>query len=193
MPSPASTSPTGASAESSSRSTVGALFFLADLREAELSSSARKDLPASAFVYPDEERYPIHDEAHGRNAIERVEANGDAAEKAKVKAAVYEKYPSLKPSAKKTQESDQGLAARIQAAGGVRLRESAFPLFAGYDLASLLRGAGTVWADAQATGSTEDEADAATIAKTVKRVIARHPEIVQLGGDSCGCGAVCCC
>lgn len=72
------------------------------------------------------------------------------------------------------------------------LRESAFPLFAGYDLASLLRGAGTVWADAQATGSADDEADAASLAKTVKRVIDRHPEIVQLG-DSCGCGPVCCC
>lgn len=90
-------------------------------------------------------------------------------------------------------------AARLRAAlaqpsppAKVALRESAFPLFAGYDLASLLRGAGTVWADAQATGSAEDEADATSLAQTVKRVIARHPEIVQLGGG-CECGPVCCC
>jgi len=107
--------------------------------------------------------------------------------------------PPAPAEAASTDEATTSFAERLRAALALEaepteahLRESAFPLFASYDLASLLRGAGTVWADAQATGSADDEADAASLAKTVKRVIDRHPEIVQLG-DPCGCGPVCCC
>lgn len=44
-------------------------------------------------------KYPIHDLAHGRNALARVAANGTPAEKAKVRSAVYAKYPGLKKRA----------------------------------------------------------------------------------------------
>jgi hypothetical protein len=72
---------------------------LSDTNLAVLTSKARKDLPKTAFVYPDEERYPIHNIAHGRNALARVAQNGSPEEQAKVRAAVYRKYPQLKKNA----------------------------------------------------------------------------------------------
>ena len=39
---------------------------------AELTSKQRDQLPSSAFVFPGERRYPIHDRAHGTNALARV-------------------------------------------------------------------------------------------------------------------------
>jgi hypothetical protein len=67
-------------------------------KEKVLTTKARKDLPASDFVFPAEKRYPIHDLAHARNALARVSAYGTPEEKKKVRAAVYRKYPELKPS-----------------------------------------------------------------------------------------------
>lgn len=64
---------------------------------AELTYKQREKLPDSAFVFPRERKYPIHDIAHGRNALARVGAHGTPAEKARVKRAVYAKYPSLRP------------------------------------------------------------------------------------------------
>lgn len=61
-----------------------------------LTSKARKNLPKSDFVYPDDEKYPIHDIEHGRNALARVAQNGSSEEQAKVRAAVYKRYPELK-------------------------------------------------------------------------------------------------
>jgi hypothetical protein len=46
-------------------------------------------------VFPKERRYPIHDLAHGKNALARVSAHGTATEQAKVTKAVYAKYPEL--------------------------------------------------------------------------------------------------
>jgi phage I-like protein len=57
-----------------------------------LTTKRRNDLPASAFVFPAERRYPIHDIAHARNALAR--ASGKP-EEAKVKAAVHKRYPEL--------------------------------------------------------------------------------------------------
>jgi hypothetical protein len=62
----------------------------------ELTYKARKRLKASSFVFPGERKYPIEDIAHARNALARVAAFGTPSEKARVKAAVYKKYPSLK-------------------------------------------------------------------------------------------------
>lgn len=62
---------------------------------AELSSAKRKSLPSSAFAIPGDRKYPIHDIAHARNALARVAAYGTPEEKAKVKAAVCKRYPSL--------------------------------------------------------------------------------------------------
>jgi len=58
----------------------------------ELTSKARKDLPDSAFVYPKERRYPIHDLAHARNALAR---SSGKPEEGKVRSAVCKKFPEL--------------------------------------------------------------------------------------------------
>jgi hypothetical protein len=63
----------------------------------DLSNSAnRKKLKKSSFALPDEEKYPIPDIDHARNALARVAQHGTAAEQKKVRAAVEKKYPSLK-------------------------------------------------------------------------------------------------
>ena len=68
---------------------------------AKLTYKQRKKLPKKSFVYPNAPRdgYPIHDLAHARNALARVSQHGSSAEKAKVRAAVYRKYPELKKRA----------------------------------------------------------------------------------------------
>jgi hypothetical protein len=60
-----------------------------------LTAKTRNALPDSAFVFPKERKYPIHDETHARNALSRVAQNGTAAEKAAVHAAVRKKYPNI--------------------------------------------------------------------------------------------------
>jgi hypothetical protein len=62
--------------------------------EAALSSKGRKQLDDSAFALPGR-RYPIHDEAHARNALARVAQHGSDDEKAKVRAAVKRRHPKL--------------------------------------------------------------------------------------------------
>lgn len=49
----------------------------------------------STFAIPGERKYPIPDASHARNALARVAANGTAAEKAKVRAAVKKKFPGI--------------------------------------------------------------------------------------------------
>jgi hypothetical protein len=79
------------------------------LIEKKLTYKARKGLPSSAFVFPNERRYPIHDIAHGRNALARVSAHGTPAEQNKVRSAVYNKYPEL--AARKASREKLKLAA----------------------------------------------------------------------------------
>ena len=60
---------------------------------AVLTTKGRKRVADSNFVYPPtkknpEGKYPIHDRAHGANALVRVSQFGTPAEKAKVRAAV---------------------------------------------------------------------------------------------------------
>jgi hypothetical protein len=64
------------------------------LREAVLTATARKKLSPGAFAIPPD-RYPIHDEAHARNALARVSQHGSPEEKAKVRAAVKRRYPHI--------------------------------------------------------------------------------------------------
>jgi hypothetical protein len=64
----------------------------------ELTAKARKHIASSNFVFPKEKRYPIHDLSHARNALAR--ASGKP-EEAKVRAAVYRKYPALKKRSEK--------------------------------------------------------------------------------------------
>jgi hypothetical protein len=63
----------------------------------DLSDSAnRNKLAKSSFALPEEEKYPIPDISHARNALARVAQHGSPAEQKKVRAAVEKKYPSLK-------------------------------------------------------------------------------------------------
>jgi hypothetical protein len=61
----------------------------------KLSTAARKALPTKSFAEPDKRKYPIENEAHAKNALSRVSQSGTSAEKAKVKAAVKNKCPSV--------------------------------------------------------------------------------------------------
>ena len=59
-------------------------------------SENRKKLKKSSFALPEQEKYPIPDIEHARNALARVAQHGSAAEKTQVRAAVEKKYPSLR-------------------------------------------------------------------------------------------------
>jgi len=59
-----------------------------------LTSKTRKRLPKSDFAIPGRRAYPIFDMSHARNALARV-ANKSPAIRAKVRAAVHRKYPSI--------------------------------------------------------------------------------------------------
>lgn len=61
---------------------------------AKLTARGRKRLKKSSFALPGR-RYPIHDRAHGRAALARVAQHGTASEKARVRAAVHRKYPTM--------------------------------------------------------------------------------------------------
>jgi hypothetical protein len=60
------------------------------------SGKNRNQLKKSSFALPEEEKYPIPDIEHARNALARVAQHGTASEQKKVRAAVEKKYPSLK-------------------------------------------------------------------------------------------------
>lgn len=65
-----------------------------DLGEATLSAKGRSAISSASFALSGR-RYPIHDESHARNALSRVAQHGTPEEKAKVRAAVCKKYPSM--------------------------------------------------------------------------------------------------
>ena len=70
----------------------GVTFMTKDLS----GGKNRKNLKKSSFALPEQEKYPIPDLEHARNALARVAQHGTAAEQKKVRAAVVKKYPSLK-------------------------------------------------------------------------------------------------
>jgi len=57
----------------------------------------REKLPSSDFALAGRE-YPIHDEAHARDALSRVAADGTPAGKRKVRMAVKRKCPGINVS-----------------------------------------------------------------------------------------------
>lgn len=67
----------------------------------KLTSKQRNKLSKSTFVFPGKRKYPIPDKSHARNALARVSQHGTPSQKAKVRAAVHRKYPSIKMSKKK--------------------------------------------------------------------------------------------
>jgi len=60
-----------------------------------LTTNARDHLRPTEFAIPKTRSYPIHDAAHARNALSRVAQFGSAQEKARVRAAVHRKFPSI--------------------------------------------------------------------------------------------------
>lgn len=67
---------------------------------ARLSYKSRKRMSRSQFALPSARKggkggYPIPDKAHARNALARVSQFGTPAQKAKVRAAVHRKFPSI--------------------------------------------------------------------------------------------------
>jgi hypothetical protein len=66
---------------------------------AALDTAARKRLPRSDFAIPEKApgsgSYPIPDEAHARDALARVAANGSPEEQARVRRAVHERFPDI--------------------------------------------------------------------------------------------------
>lgn len=77
-------------------------YLTESLAESVLSSKERDNLPASDFVFPKTKGYPIADLAHARNALAR---SSGKPEEAKVKAAVYAKYPQLNEALVEEQEA----------------------------------------------------------------------------------------
>jgi 2'-5' RNA ligase len=59
-----------------------------------LTAMARKHIATKNFALPGG-RYPIHDEAHARNALARVAQHGTPEERALVQRKVHRKFPSL--------------------------------------------------------------------------------------------------
>lgn len=68
---------------------------------AELTQTGRERIKEKNFAIPkgngpgDTGKYPIHDTAHAKNALTRVDAHGTPKEKSQVYAAVAKKYPGL--------------------------------------------------------------------------------------------------
>lgn len=66
----------------------------------KLNYQERKRMPSSEFADPGSRRggkggYPIEDKGHARNALSRVAQFGSPEQKARVRAEVHEKYPSI--------------------------------------------------------------------------------------------------
>jgi hypothetical protein len=65
-----------------------------------LSTKDRKKLGKESFALPGKRKYPIPDKSHGRNALSRVAQKGTPKEKAKVRSAVFKRFPSLRKKKK---------------------------------------------------------------------------------------------
>jgi len=67
-----------------------------------MTAKRRKSLSKKSFALPGQRKYPIDTPGRARNALARVSHHGTPAQKAKVKAAVRRKYPSIAVGGKKT-------------------------------------------------------------------------------------------
>ena len=68
---------------------------------AKLKAKQRKNLPKTAFAYPSQRKYPIHDRAHARNALARAAQKKTMGSYAHVAAAVRRRYPDMAVGKKK--------------------------------------------------------------------------------------------
>jgi hypothetical protein len=85
-----------------------------DLSKATLSAAGRKSLPGSAFVFPKEKRYPIHDRAHAANALARSSGKPEAATVRRVVCARYPDLPACKAGKVSKRRGPGGDIARNQ-------------------------------------------------------------------------------
>lgn len=81
----------------------------------KLDTHAREHISENNFAIPSERRYPIHDIEHARNALAR---SSGKPEEAKVRSAVYRKYPSLD---KTVHKSDARRVAKIAVRHGSKV------------------------------------------------------------------------
>lgn len=70
------------------------LHAVLEMCKAVLTAARRKKLKPKQFALPGG-RYPIHDEAHARNALARVAQFGTPEEQRRVRAAVRKRYPKM--------------------------------------------------------------------------------------------------
>lgn len=71
-----------------------------------LSTEERNNMGEGEFVFPETRRYPIPDLTHGRAALSMVAKHGTPAEQAKVRAAVYAKFPGIDETEKKASAAE---------------------------------------------------------------------------------------
>lgn len=74
------------------------------MEKAKLDTDAREHIADDNFAMPKERKYPIEDMDHAKNALAR---SSGKPEEEQVRAAVYRKYPSLKP-VEKDEPTDPG-------------------------------------------------------------------------------------
>lgn len=82
----------------------------------KLTLKARKALPSSDFVFPKTRAYPIEDRDHAEAAERLVGREHSASMKAKVDAAVHERYPQLGKKKKKSKKAAQRQAGSMSLA-----------------------------------------------------------------------------
>jgi hypothetical protein len=79
-----------------------------------LSALGRDRIKEKNFAI-DGGRYPIHDLSHARNALARVAQHGSPDEQARVRSAVYRKYPAIASRAKaKSPDKEKTASARLR-------------------------------------------------------------------------------
>ena len=62
----------------------------------KLTRAQRKALPDSAFIFPKQRAYPIHDQAHGDLAMTMAKTHGTPAVQKEVNRVVLKEYPALR-------------------------------------------------------------------------------------------------
>lgn len=73
----------------------------ADTASGTLSESDRDRIKAKNFAIPKQDKYPIHDADHARNALTRVAQHGTPEEQKRVRAAVAKKWPGIEQESEK--------------------------------------------------------------------------------------------
>jgi len=72
----------------------------------ELTTEKRNRLRDSSFVFPRERKFPIDTIERARNALARIVQTGTPSQIARVRTAVFKKYPSLANGRKKDKNSE---------------------------------------------------------------------------------------